>query len=191
MTSALRLRDLLRRFHANEDGVVTVEFVIIFPVFMTFFLMTYESGMISLRHFALERAVDVVVRDVRIGAIPNPTRNTLLANICDVARLLPDCENQLQLEMIRRDLRNWVDVPDTVQCIDRGAEVQPVVEFTSGGNNELIFLRACVRLDPVLPTSLLGRTIVDANANSAAGGSYALVSTTAFVVEPFRNTPGS
>ena len=135
--------------------------------------------------------MDVVVRDVRIGAIPNPTRNTLRANICDVARLLPDCENQLQLEMIRRDLRNWVDVPDTVQCIDRGAEVQPVVEFTSGGNNELIFLRACVRLDPVLPTSLLGRTIVDANANSAAGGSYALVSTTAFVVEPFRNTPGS
>lgn len=191
MTSALRLRDLLRRFHTNEDGVVTVEFVIIFPVFMTFFLMTYESGMISLRHFALERAVDVVVRDVRIGAIPNPTRNTLRANICDVARLLPDCENQLQLEMIRRDLRNWVDVPDTVQCIDRGAEVQPVVEFTSGGNNELIFLRACVRLDPVLPTSLLGRTIVDANANSAAAGSYALVSTTAFVVEPFRNTPGS
>lgn len=191
MRPILRLRDLLRRFHANEDGVVTVEFVIIFPVFMTFFLMTYESGMISLRHFALERAVDIAVRDVRIGAIPNPTRASLRTNICDAARLLPDCENQLQLEMIRRDLRNWVDVPDTVQCIDRGTQVQPVVEFTNGGNNELIFLRACVRLDPVLPTSLLGRTIVDANANSAAGGSYALVSTTAFVVEPFRNTPGS
>jgi hypothetical protein len=181
--------DFLRRFRDNEDGVVTVEFVIVFPVFMTFFLMTYESGMISLRHFALERAVDVAVRDVRIGAIANPTRNNLRARICAAAQLLPDCENQLQLEMIRRDPRNWVDVPGQVQCIDRGASVQPVVTFTNGGNNELIFLRACIRLDPVLPTSLLGRTIVEANTSSAAGGSYALVATTAFVVEPFRNTP--
>lgn len=180
---------LLRRFRSNEDGVVTVEFVIIFPIFMTFFLMTFESGMISLRHFALERAVDIAVRDVRIGAIANPTRESLRTRICANAGLLPDCENQLQVEMIRRDLRNWVAVPTAVQCIDRGASVQPVVEFTNGGNNELIFLRACVRLDPVMPTTLLGRTIVEANSGSAAGGSYALVSTTAFVVEPFRAAP--
>lgn len=181
-----RLANLLHRFRKNEDGVVTVEFVIIFPVFMTLFLMTFESGMVSLRHFALERAVDVAVRDVRIGAIPNPTRDILRTRICSFAGILPDCENQLQLEMIRRDLRNWVAVPTNVACIDRGAATQPVVEFTSGGNNELIFLRACVRLDPVMPTTLLGRTIVEANSGTAAGGSYALVSTTAFVVEPFR-----
>lgn len=177
---------LLRRFMANDDGVVTVEFVIIFPIFMALFLMTYESGMISLRHFALERAVDVAVRDVRIGAIANPTPASLRTRICSFAGILPDCENQLQLEMVRRDLRNWVAIPTTVQCIDRGASTQPVVEFTNGGNNELIFLRACVRLDPVMPTTLLGRTIVESNSTSAAAGSYALVATTAFVVEPFR-----
>jgi Flp pilus assembly protein TadG len=186
MTSAHRLAALLRRFRHCEDGVVTVEFVIIFPVFMLLFLMTFESGMISLRHFALERAIDLAVRDVRIGAIATPTRDRLRARICASAGILPNCVSQLQIEMVRRNLRNWTDVPTTVQCIDRGASVQPVVEFTNGRNNELIFLRACIRLNPVMPTTGLGRAIVENNDNTAAGRSYALISTSAFVVEPFQ-----
>lgn len=186
MLSLRHIETMLRRFKDCENGVVTVEFVIIFPVFFAFFLMTFESGMVSLRHFALERAVDVAVRDVRIGAIPVPSQDSLRTRICSYAGLLPDCENQLQIEMIRRDLRNWVNVPTEVRCIDRGAAVQPVVNFTTINNNELIFLRACIRLDPVMPTTGLGRTIVEANSGSAAGGSYALVTTTAFVVEPFQ-----
>ncbi len=184
----MSLLSLMRQFQRDERGVVTVEFVIIFPIFMVMFLMTYESGVISLRHFALERGVDLAVRDVRIGRMAVPTRDLLRTQICDYARLLPDCENQLQVEMVRRSLRSWTDVPTQVQCIDRGAAVQPVVQFTNGGNNELIFLRACIRLDPVMPTTGLGRTIVEANAGSAASGSYALVSTSGFVVEPFQAT---
>lgn len=183
MTSLL---SLLRRFQRDESGIVTVEFVIIFPVFMLMFLMTFESGMASLRHFALERGVDLAVRDVRIGRMAVPSRDLLRTQICDYARLLPDCENQLQVEMVRRSLRSWTNLPAQVQCVDRGAAVQPVVQFTNGGNNELIFLRACIRLDPVMPTTGLGRTIVEANSSSAAGGSYALVSTSSFVVEPFQ-----
>ncbi|WP_322891368.1 MULTISPECIES: TadE/TadG family type IV pilus assembly protein [unclassified Yoonia] len=185
----MSLLSLLRRFQRDESGVVTVEFVIIFPIFVLLFLMTFESGMVSLRHFALERGVDLAVRDVRIGRMAVPSRDLLRAQICEYAGLLPDCENQLQVEMVRRSVRNWVNVPATVQCIDRGAAVQPVVQFTNGGNNELIFLRACIRLDPVMPTTGLGRTIVERNAGGAAGGSYALVSTSGFVVEPFQASP--
>jgi hypothetical protein len=74
-----------------------------------------------------------------------------------------------------------------VTCIDRGAAAQPVVEFTNGGNNELMVLRACARIDPLLPTTGIGKAIVDNNSGSAAGGSYALISTAAFVVEPFQS----
>ena len=186
MLTLSALKDFCARFAHAEDGTASLEFVIVFPVFFGFFLMTYESGMISARHVMLERGVDIAVRDVRIGSMAAPSRELLRARICEVALIIPDCENQLQVEMIRRNPRSWVAIDPRVQCIDRGAVSQPVIEFTNGENNELIFLKVCVRFDPMLPTTGLGKTIVDNNSSSAAGGSYALVSRAAFVVEPFQ-----
>lgn len=172
------------RWRHDDRGVVTVEFALVFPVLFTLFLMAFEGGMISMRHFALERAVDLAVRDLRIGTVQNPTRAQLRGLICQNASLIPDCENQLELELLRRDLRNWAAVPAQVACVDRGDPGTPVVSFVTGSNNDLMVLRACARFDPYLPTSGLGRAIVAANSDTAAGGSYALVSTSAFVVEP-------
>lgn len=186
MTRRESARATLASFLGNEDGVVTVEFVIVFPVFMFMFLMTFESGMVGLRHFALERGVDIAVRDVRIGLMPEPTPELLRTRICASAGLIPDCENQLQVEMIQLNPRAWVDPSPTVACVDRGAAVQPPVAFTNTANNRLLFLRVCTRFDPVIPTSGIGKAIVDNNSGTAAGGSYALVATSAFVVEPFR-----
>lgn len=180
----------LERFRKEEDGVVTVEFVIIFPIFFLFFLMTYENGMISLQHVLLERGVDIAVRDVRIGRLANPTADDLRTRICDVSSIIPECDTQLRIEMIRRDVRNWVPVNGPVQCVDRGEAVQTEETFESFGDNELMYLRVCARIDPVLPTTgLIGRRITASNSGSAAGGSYALVSSAAFVVEPFQGSP--
>ena len=187
MSLTAPFKNLCSRFWKCEEGTASLEFVLVFPVFFGFFLATYESGMISARHVMLERGVDIAVRDVRIGRISNPTRDILRARICEVARIIPDCENQLEIETFRRDPRSWVDINPTVQCIDRGKVARPVYNFTNGGNNQLIIIRACARIDPMLPTTGIGRAISDNNANSAAGGSYALVSTAAFVVEPFQN----
>jgi hypothetical protein len=178
----------LSRFARSEDGSSTIEFVLVFPIFFGFLMMTYESGMISTRHVMLEHGVDVAVREVRIGLMPVPSRDLLRTSICDAALIIPDCENQLQIELLRRDPRAWANIPDAVTCIDRGAASQPVVEFTNGTNNELMVLRACARFDPVLPTGTLGKTIIDSNSSSAAAGSYALVSMSAFVVEPFQSS---
>lgn len=175
-----------RQFWAAEDGVVTVEFVIVFPIFFMFFLMTIELGMTSVQHVMLERGVDLAVRDVRIGRMANPTRDNLRERICDIAAIIPDCINQLELEMVRRNPRNWATISPAVRCIDRDADVQPVVEFTNGNNNELLILRACARIDPFMPTTGLGKTIAESNDNPAAQGSYALSSTAAFVIEPFK-----
>lgn len=182
-----KLTAALRAFHYCERGTASLEFVIVFPVFFTFFLMTYESGMVSMRHVMLERGVDIAVREVRIGAMIEPTRVKLIKRICEEATIIPNCESQLQLEMIRRNPRSFADVPTKIQCINRSLATQPTVEFvTDGTNNELLILRACVRIDPVLPTTGLGKAIVDNNSGAEAGGSYALVSTAAYVIEPYE-----
>jgi hypothetical protein len=150
--------------------------------------MTYEQGIISLRNVMLERGVDMAVREIRIGAMPEPTGPLLKTAICDYAQILPKCETELELEMVVRTARNWVDVPSRVRCIDRSVDTQASVDFVNGGNNQLVFLRACIRLDPMLPTTGIGRAIVEAaEGDDAAAGSYALVASAAFVVEPFAD----
>ncbi|WP_342078659.1 TadE/TadG family type IV pilus assembly protein [Yoonia sp. SS1-5] len=186
MRSLKVFQNRIRAFCRDESGVASVQFVMVFPIFMLFFGMTFENGIVSLRHVMLERGVDIAVRDVRIGRMPNPTRELLRSRICDVALLIPDCENALELEMITRDPRSWQAIPANVACVDRGDPSKPKAQFTQGGNNQLVFLRACARFDPVMPTTGLGKVIVEENNSSAAGGSYAHVATSAFVVEPFR-----
>lgn len=189
MSMRRSMQDFMRNFRKAEDGVVTLEFVIIFPIFFFFFLMTVENGLISLRHVMLERGVDVAVRDIRIGrnGMVDPTRALLKERICQEAAIIPDCDEQLAIELLPNDLRNWDPNIGPILCRDRG-EDPPSGDsiIPTGGNNALMFIRVCARIDPFMPTTGLGKTIVDSNTGTAAGGSYALVSTAAFVVEPFR-----
>ena len=180
------MNDLFRRFRNDESGTASLEFVLVFPVFFTFVLMTYESGMISARHVMLEHGVDKTVRNVRTGIIPVPDRALLRQSICDHSRIIPDCMNQLEIELLPRNPTSWVAIPSNFRCIDRGEVTQVPVEVGESANNQLMFLRACVRIDPFLPTTGLGKAVVESNSGTAAGGSYALTATGAFVVDPFR-----
>ncbi len=181
------MKNLIARFLRDDKGTASVEFVLVFPVFFGFFLMTYESGVLSARHVMLERGVDVTVREVRIGIITNPTRDLLRQRICDVSLILQDCMNQLEIELIEKDPLAWTPVSTDVRCIDRGEVTQQVVTVDQSANNRLMFLRACIRVDPFLPSSWLGAAIIENNNDSAAAGSIALVAMSAFVVEPFRS----
>ena len=181
-----RAARFLRDFRKEDDGVVTLEFVIIFPVFFGFFLMTVENGIIQLQHTMLERGVDVTVREIRIGRMTEIDRGDLKEAICTAAGIIADCEAQMDIEMIENDLRAWVPINGPVTCVDRGdTPIPDDLAVPTGGNNALMFLRVCVRIDPFMPTTGLGKTIVEANSGSAAAGSHALVSTAAFVIEPF------
>lgn len=187
------MKSLFHRFLEDESGTASVEIVLVFPVFLGFFLTTYESGVYSSRQVMLEHGVDVTVRDVRIGVIDQTDvfalRDALRESICEAAAILPDCMNQLEVELIQREPRNWSALDPDIRCVDRGNLSNPFdgtgIDTTS--NNELVFLRACIRINPFIPTSNLGKAFIAANAgDSAAGESYALVATSAFVVEPFR-----
>jgi hypothetical protein len=190
------MKDLIQRFLKDDGGTASIEIVLVFPVFFGFFLMTYESGIYSSRQVMLEHGVDVTVRNVRIGRIDEidtlELRRELREGICESARILPDCMNQLEVELIQRDPRvNWVPLDNNIRCVDRGDLANPNLgTFDGTANNELMFLRACIRIDPFLPSSNLGKAFINANdGDTAAGDSYALIATGAFVVEPFRAEP--
>lgn len=183
-----RLLQKASSFANDEHGGATIELLTVFLVFIIFLLMIIESGIYSVRHVMLERGVDLATRSVRIGLMEEPTSEKLRDEICRNATVIPNCADQLAIEMVVRDPRNWQRLPLETKCIDRSLEVQPSHEFTQGKNNELVFLKACARFNPILPTTGLGKAIVDGQGSTdAAGGSYALVAVSAFVAEPFKD----
>ncbi|MFT5342882.1 MAG: hypothetical protein ACI9BH_002098 [Paracoccaceae bacterium] len=173
------LRHPLRRFRRSEKGSATVEFAITFPIMLLFLLSGIELSFVNLRHSMLERAVDLTVRDIRLGTGTAPQHDEIKNMICVRAGFIDNCADNLRLEMIQVDPRNWTAIPAEADCTDKSVEVAPVRAFVNGLDNELMILRACAKFDPVFPTSGLGADLA-----SGTGGQYALVSTTAFVQEP-------
>ena len=169
----------MRRFRRSEDGNSTIEFAITFPAMLFFLLSGVELGMVTLHHSMLERAMDITVRDIRLGTGTAPQHNEIKTLICDRAGYIDDCENNLRLEMIQVDPNNWSTLPGEVDCTDQSQEVAPVRNFTNGQDNDLMILRACAKVAPVFPTLGLGE-----NMEKDGAGMYSLVSLAAFVQEP-------
>lgn len=174
-----KLRHLLNRFRRCESGQSTVEFAITFPAVITILLSGIELGFVNLQHSMLERAMDMTVRDIRLGTGAAPQHDEIKALICQRAGFVQACEENLRLEMVRVDPRNWNGISATPDCTDKSEEVAPVRNFVNGLDNELMILRACAKIDPVFPTTGLG-----ANIPKDAYGQYALVATSVFVQEP-------
>lgn len=170
----------LWRRAGREDGNATIEFVILFPLFLTLLASSAEIGMITYRHTMLERAVDLTVRDIRLGTGTAPQYTQIRNTICDRAPVIPNCQSNMKLEMIRMDLRNYVAPPAEFDCIDKAEEVQPVRTFQNGMENEMILLRVCAMFEPLFPFTGLGRDLKE----STDTGFVAMVSSTAFVQEP-------
>lgn len=170
----------LRNFLRNEDGSAnTIEFVLWVPLFMLLIIATIEMGAMTMRHTQLERALDYTVRDVRLGTGENLSHTELKQNICDNASLLSDCDSMLQLEMLALDLRNWSNPPGTVDCVDTSQDVNPMRQFDAGADNQLMYLRACYKYQPIAPTGVLAGSLY-----TDEQGFTHITSFSAFVQEP-------
>lgn len=176
MTAVARF---LHHFHQDEDGNGTIEFVIFVPFFFMIFMSTFELGMLFTRQVMLDRGVDMTVRLIRLGAVPNIDETIIRQMVCERAVLIPDCLNQVRVEMRPVDPRNWGMIPNGADCVNRNDPGVPPRQFTPGQQNELMVVRVCALFDPYFPTSGLGSQL-PRQSNDA----YALVSTAAFVVEP-------
>ncbi len=174
------IKKSVRRFKKDEDGSSTVEFAILFVPMFTMLVSAIELGMIHLHHAMLEQAVDETVREIRLGTGQVPSHDTIKSMVCERTGFIEDCSSEIRLEMIRLDPRNWWPVPEGADCVDTSQEVAPVRSFENGQSNELMFLRACAKFDPVFPTLGMGENLIVDGA-----GQYSLVASSVFVQEPF------
>lgn len=184
-----RIHLLRRRFttFARETrGGASMEFVLIFPAIVFFVFAYVEIGSLTTRAVLLERGLDLAIRDVRLGVIPNnldddATHELIKDRVCNGAFLLGDCRNALFLEMTPVPLGS--DLPNRpVRCVDRTGLVQPVVSINLGdrsqADQQLMLVRACIVIDPIFPGSGIGAGL------AAVDGGYALMAQTAFLNEP-------
>ncbi|KAJ55313.1 hypothetical protein ACMU_11485 [Actibacterium mucosum KCTC 23349] len=174
----------LRRFRRREGGTATMEFAIFFPVFFAIFLSGFELSFVMIRQMWLERALDMTVRDLRLGTWPNVSQDVLKADICDgMGNLVQNCDSELMLELRTVDRVSWVTPNPAATCVDRGEDVQPVTSFEPGTENEMVLIRACILMDPIFPGTALA-LILEQN----RGDGVALVATSGFVNEPGTGT---
>jgi uncharacterized membrane protein YgcG len=177
-----------RKYRDNQDGNATIEFVILFPAFIFLFLTGFEAGYYMVRNVALERAVDVAIRDVRLGNGSTPGQvpgfAALKRRICDEAGIIPDCMRTVQVELqpIPRTPGGVASVAGgSVRCIDLDAPPNTNQQgtYNIGSENQMMLVRVCALSQPLFPTTGIGVGMkVDGR------GNYAIVSTTAFVNEP-------
>lgn len=168
-----------RRWLKREDGNATIEFVLLFPVFMWLLLSSIEVGVFLTRAVMLERAVDINVRALRLGTMSPMNSEELKRRICNDSLIFSDCMNAMMVELVPISTETW-DFPSAqISCVERDADIQPVVDFIPGGQNEIMLVRACAVLDPFFAsTPFVMEMPLDAS------GGYAIAAASTFVNEP-------
>lgn len=185
MTRLSRVLARARRFGRAEDGAVLADFVIVLPVFLTILLSSFEAGYAMMRMVMMERALDITVRDLRVGALNRqpgnlpPRPEDVRDRFCELASLMPDCQTDIALEMNVINRGVWTGFNTPARCVDRTQTIQPALTFVPGGTNQIVTIRACAVFDPFFPTTTLGLGL-----RRDASGGYQLASMSAFVNEP-------
>lgn len=172
------------RFGRREDGSATIEFVFLFPMFMFLFLMGFESGLYMIRNVMLERAVDISVRDIRLGNGRVPQFSALKANICDDVLVIPNCEDSIHIYMTEIPITPGAVASNTgdFRCLNRYSEDPQFDEsdYNVGATNTMMLVQVCASVHPYFPSTGVGLGL----RRDALGGDYAIVASTAFVNEP-------
>lgn len=180
-----------RAFRREEDGNMTIEFVIVLPLIFSIFMMSFESGLLMIRSVMLERAVDMTMRELRLGMIPNRTADELKTRICNRTVVINNCNASIRIEMIRVDMTNWNMPTDIPACVDRSQAIQSPELFApnGGGQHELMLTRVCVLQKAIFPTLGLSDQFVGLGRGLTGGqtvnqGEYGLIVMSSFVNEP-------
>jgi hypothetical protein len=179
--SALKRR--LAPWARRQDGAATVEFVLLFPIFILLFISTIEASIMMMRQIMLERALEEATRPIRLGGSGSYQQDILVRDICDnVTILMPDCRESLVVELIPVNM-NAFDLHDRTQrCISREQSTRPFANdhrFTTP-SSAIMVMRACYAADLLMPTSGLGNVMVADQDNRT----MRIVAATAFRIEP-------
>ncbi len=173
--------DRIVRLRRDEDGAVTIEFVILFPIFMSIFFAAFETGFMMVRNVMLERGVDYAVRELRLGAPNPPTFQEFKDTVCARSVIIRDCDNVIQVQLEPVDMDTWGPLDQQPRCIDIESNIDPAdaTTYITGNDQELMLVRVCALFEPLFPSTGLGMMT-----RYNDRGDYALVATSAFVNEP-------
>jgi Flp pilus assembly pilin Flp len=174
-----RFRNRLRAFGREEEGLAAVEFAISFPFIFLLFIFAVELGLIMTKSVMLEHAVDMAMRDLRLGRMENPSSETLKDEICDRLAIINDCRSNIMIELQPINTATWAMPNQPISCVDRDEEIQPVVSFTLGQQNQIMLVRACVLVEPLFPATGIGALLP-----KDAQGGFGMAAYSAFVNEP-------
>ncbi len=163
----------------REDGSATIEFVLLFPMIMFLFFSSIEIGVFLMRSVLLDRAVDINVRALRLGTLNPATSSELRQRICDDALVFDDCASSMTIELVPISTTTWNFPEDQITCVNRDSDIEPVVDFTFGTQNEIMLVRACIITNPFFATTPF---VMDMPLDATGG--YAIAAASVFVNEP-------
>lgn len=176
----------LRAFLRDDSGEATIEFLFIFPIIFLVFTASFESSMYMARYVMFERAVDLTIRQLRLGTYPNPTHQNLKKTICQSGMMVESvsaCVDSMKIWMQPVNTNTFVMAAPPKSCVDKSQPIvtdePPANEFTMGTDNDIMLMRICLKEDPMFPT-----TAVSVKMPVEADGSYVMLVTTTFVNEP-------
>lgn len=169
----------LRRLARSQAGNATVEFVILVPIVLALLFSSIDFGVMMIRQVYLDRAVDLAAREIRLGQnVGTPTQ--FRQRICDRTYMAPNCMANIAVELRPVNTATWAGLHTPAQCVNRDAEIAPVLQFNPGmGAQELMLIRACLVARPFIRMTgwVMGMP-------TDPSGRYALVARSAWVNEP-------
>lgn len=174
-----RLLSRLFRRARCEDGTATFEFVIVVPIIVLTCMASIEAGFYMTKHVLMERGLDMVIRDARLGNLGIINHDKLRTLICNQAKYLGDCENSLKVELLPVSTTTFSMPAERATCIDKGEPTKALTTVTPGSSHEIMVVRVCVVQDPMFPSTGIGLRL-----QPSYGGGYQLIATSVFVNEP-------
>lgn len=148
---------------------------------MLLFLTSFELTFYGFRSVFLERAVDMQVRELRLGQRPAGLV-ALKKEICEkILVSFGNCEKELTVDIRPIDTATWNVPRGPLPCVDRadGYKEPDDVTFGPGGAGDLLLIRACFLTDPLFATT----PYVMGLPRDKSGG-IALVAVSTYVNEP-------
>lgn len=186
----LKIRLNKGAFSKDDRGVVTMEFVVLFPFVLSIIFWICEMGFMTARYSMLQRAVDLTVRDLRLQAITagmnsEEAHDELKDRICENSYALANCRETLRLELTAHTTGGGLPTSNA-SCVDRTEDVQPDTVIITGTRaeaniDEIVYMRACAVVDPIYPADSFFALPL---AYDSSGG-YRLVVDTVYINEPF------
>jgi hypothetical protein len=172
---------LIPKKFRDDDGNASIEFVVIFPIFIIMFMSVIEMGLLMTRYMMFERGLDITVREMRLDTNATYTKEGVRGAICDETLIVANCKNSLTLELTRLDSNDdqWSFPGTKAVCTNTSQEIEPLTKFRPGLSHDTMYVRACLNIKPMFPWAALGANLAKDNT-----GAFNMIAQSAFAVEP-------